>query len=269
MLPLSFAEYLECSGETGEQALASYMKFGGFPYLSQMENTVEKVDTYLEGIYNTVVVKDIEDRQLRKNPDPNKRKIKDITLLKTIARYLASVVGSPVSVKSVSDYLVSSGRKVSPNTVDDYMEALQESFIFYPVERFDINGKQLLKVNRKWYIVDLGLRNHILPKKRYDLGYSLENIVFFELLRRGYKVNVGKNGDTEVDFVAQKQGLLHYYQVTDDMTNEDTFDREIRPLQSIKDNYEKMILTMDHMTPGDYEGIKVIHLLDWLLEKNE
>lgn len=269
MLPLSFAEYLECSGETGEQALASYMKFGGFPYLSQMENTVEKVDTYLEGIYNTVVVKDIEDRQLRKHPDPNKRKITDITLLKTIARYLASVIGSPVSVKSVSDYLVSSGRKVSPNTVDNYMEALQESFIFYPVERFDINGKQLLKVNRKWYIVDLGLRNHILPKKRYDLGFSLENIVFFELLRRGYQVNVGKNGDTEVDFVAQKQGVLHYYQVTADMTNEDTFDREIRPLQSIKDNYEKIILTMDHMTPGDYEGIKVVHLLDWLLEKTE
>ena len=269
LLPLSFAEYLECSGETGEQALASYMKFGGFPYLSQMENTVEKVDTYLEGIYNTVVVKDIEDRQLRKHPDPNKRKITDITLLKTIARYLASVIGSPVSVKSVSDYLVSSGRKVSPNTVDNYMEALQESFIFYPVERFDINGKQLLKVNRKWYIVDLGLRNHILPKKRYDLGFSLENIVFFELLRRGYQVNVGKNGDTEVDFVAQKQGVLHYYQVTADMTNEDTFEREIRPLQSIKDNYEKIILTMDHMTPGDYEGIKVVHLLDWLLEKTE
>ena len=269
MLPLSFAEYLECSGEAGEQALASYLRFGGFPYLTQMENTADKVDTYLEGIYNTVVVKDIEDRQLRKNPDPNKRKITDITLLKTIARYLASVVGSPVSVKSVSDYLVSSGRKVSPNTVDDYMEALQESFIFYPVERFDINGKQLLKVNRKWYIVDLGLRNHILPKKRYDLGFSLENIVFFELLRRGFKVNVGKNGDAEVDFVAQKQGVLHYYQVTADMTNEDTFDREIRPLQSIKDNYEKMILTMDHMTPGDYEGIKVVPLLDWLLEKNE
>lgn len=269
MLPLSFAEYLECSGETGEQALASYLRFGGFPYLTQMENTADKVDTYLEGIYNTVVVKDIEDRQLRKNPDPNKRKITDITLLKTIARYLASVVGSPVSVKSVSDYLVSSGRKVSPNTVDDYMEALQESFVFYPVERFDINGKQLLKVNRKWYIVDLGLRNHILPKKRYDLGFSLENIVFFELLRRGFKVNVGKNGDAEVDFVAQKQGVLHYYQVTADMTNEDTFDREIRPLQTIKDNYEKTILTMDHMTTGDYEGIKVVHLLDWLLEKNE
>lgn len=267
MLPLSFAEYAEGSGESGEQALAKYIQFGGFPYLSQMENTAEKVDTYLEGIYNTVVVKDIEDRQTRKNSDSSKRKITDITLLKTIARYLASVIGSPVSVKSVSNYLVSSGRKVSPNTVDDYMDALQESFIFYPVERFDINGKQLLKVNRKWYIVDLGLRNHILPKKQYDLGFSLENIVFFELLRRGYKVNIGKNGDTEVDFVAQKQRVLHYYQVTADMTNADTFEREIRPLKSIKDNYEKVILTLDHLTTGDYEGIKVVHLLDWLSEK--
>ena len=267
MQPLSFAEYLEYSGESGEKALSEYMKVGGFPYLSQMENTAEKVDTYLEGIYNTVVVKDIEDRHARRSSDPDKRRVTDITLLKTIARYLASVVGSPVSVKSVSDYLVSSGRKVSPNTVDDYMEALQESFIFYPVERFDINGKQLLKVNRKWYIVDLGLRNHILPKKQYDLGFSLENIVYFELLRRGYKVNVGKNGNTEVDFVAQKQGSLKYYQVTADMTNEDTFNREIRPLQSIKDNYEKIILTLDYVTVGDYEGIKIVNLLDWLTEK--
>lgn len=268
MLPLSFAEYSECSGESGEQALAKYMQFGGFPYLSHMKVTAEKADTYLEGIYNTIVIKDIEDRQARKVNDPDRRKITDISLLKTIARYLASSVGSPVSVKSVSDYLISSGRKVSPNTVDTYMEALQESFIFYPVERFDINGKQLLKVNRKWYIVDLGLRSHILPKKQYDLGFSLENIVFFELLRRGYKVNVGKNGDTEVDFIAQKQGILHYYQVTADMTNEDTFHREIRPLQSIKDHYEKIILTLDYMTPGNYDGIQVIHLLNWLAKKN-
>lgn len=267
MLPLSFAEYLEYSNASNESALAEYIQYGGFPYLSQMENTHEKVDTYLEGIYNTVVVKDIEERQVRKNKDPNKRKISDITLLKTIARYLASVIGSPVSVKSVSNYLVSSGRKVSPNTVDDYMEALQESFIFYPVERFDINGKQLLKVNRKWYIVDLGLRGHILPKSHYDLGYSLENIVFFELLRRGYKVNIGKTDDSEVDFVAQNNGVIYYFQVTADMTNETTFNREIRPLKSIKDNYEKTILTLDRMTLGNYEGINVINLLDWLLEK--
>lgn len=264
MLPLSFREFWEISGLEAEKAFAEFMRYGGFPYISRMERTDEKVDTYLEGIYNTVVVRDIEDRQMRKQTDPDKRKITDITLLKTIARYLASVVGSPVSVRSVTDYLISSGRKVSPNTVDDYMEALQESFIFYPVERFDIVGKQLLKANRKWYMVDLGLRNHILPRKRYDLGFSAENIVYFELLRRGYKVSVGKVGDTEVDFVAQKQGVLYYFQVTADMTSEETFNREIRPLQAIRDNYEKVILTLDHLTPGNYEGIKVIHVLDWL-----
>ena len=269
MLPLSFAEFQECTGVIGEKALAEYIRYGGFPYLSQMERTDEKVHTYLEGIYNTVVVKDIEERQNRRQTDPDKRKINDITLLKTIARYLASVVGSPVSVRSVTDYLISSGRKVSPNTVDDYMEALQESFIFYPVERFDIVGKQLLKTNRKWYMVDLGLRNHILPRRQYDLGFSLENIIYFELLRRGYTVHVGRSGDTEVDFVARKQGVLSYFQVTADMTNEETFKREIRPLQAIRDNYEKVILTLDHLTPGNYEGIKVIHALDWLNQSNQ
>ena len=269
MLPLSFAEFQECTGVIGEKALAEYIRYGGFPYLSQMERTDEKVHTYLEGIYNTVVVKDIEERQNRRQTDPDKRKINDITLLKTIARYLASVVGSPVSVRSVTDYLISSGRKVSPNTVDDYMEALQESFIFYPVERFDIVGKQLLKANRKWYMVDLGLRNHILPRRQYDLGFSLENIIYFELLRRGYTVHVGRSGDTEVDFVARKQGILSYFQVTADMTNEETFKREIRPLQAIRDNYEKVILTLDHLTPGNYEGIKVIHALDWLNQSNQ
>ena len=266
MLPLSFREYQECTGKQGEQSLAEYIRYGGFPYLSQMERTDEKVHTYLEGIYNTVVVKDIEDRQTRKSTDPDKRKVTDITLLKTITRYLASVIGSPVSVRGVTDYLISSGRKVSPNTVDDYMEALQESFIFYPVERFDIVGKQLLKSNKKWYIVDLGLRNHILPRKQYDLGFSLENIVFFELLRRGYTVNVGKSSDAEVDFVAQKHGVIYYFQVTGDMTNEDTFKRELRPLQAIRDNYDKVILTMDHLTPGNYDGIKVMYLLDWLTQ---
>lgn len=266
MLPLSFREFLECSGLEAEKAFAAFMRYGGFPYLSRMERTDEKVDAYLEGIYNTVVVRDIEDRQARRQTDPDKRKVSDITLLKTIARYLASVVGSPVSVRGVTDYLISSGRKISPNTVDDYMEALREAFIFYPAERFDIAGKQLLKTNRKWYIVDLGLRNHILPRKRYDLGFSVENIVFFELLRRGYKVNVGKLGDTEVDFVAQKQGVLSYFQVTADMTSEETFNREIRPLQSIRDNYEKVILTLDHMTPGNYAGIKVVQLLHWLTQ---
>lgn len=267
MLPLSFAEYKELSDESEENAFAEYIRYGGMPYVAAMSKTEEKVNTYIEGIYNTVVVKDIEDRQKRRETDPDKRKINDIALLKTIAKYLSSVVGSPVSVKSVTDYLTSNGRKVSPNTVDDYMDALAESYIFYPAERFDIAGKEILKSNKKWYIVDLGIRNHILPRKSYDLGFSIENIVYFELLRRGYKVNIGKYANSEVDFVAQKNGVLTYFQVTADMTDEETFEREMTPLKNIRDNYEKTVLTLDKFSVGNYEGIKVINLIDWLLEK--
>lgn len=267
MLPLSFCEYLTLTELPKEEAFTEFMKTGGIPYIAVMNRTDEKVDQYLEGIYNTVIVKDIEERQVRIERDAGKRKITDIALLKTIARYLASVVGSPVSMKSVTDYLISSGRKISANTVGDYVEALTESFVFYPAERFDIVGKQLLKANRKMYIVDLGLRNHILPRKRYDLGFSVENIVFFELLRRGNKVNIGKIGAMEVDFVAQKQGVLTYYQVTADMTAEETFEREMRPLRGIQDNYDKIVLTLDRFSAGNYDGIKVINVIDWLLEK--
>lgn len=266
MLPFSFKEYVKITGIQKEQAFSEYMKTGGFPYIAVMDRTDEKVEIYLEGIYNTVIVRGIEDRQARKEMNCGKRKITDITLLKTIARYLASVIGSPISIKSITNYLISSGRKVSANTVSDYVDALTESFIFYSVDRFDIVGKQLLKVNKKLYMVDLGLRNHILPRKRYDLGFSIENIVFFELLRRGNKVNIGKYGSTEVDFVAQKQGVIVYYQVTADMTAEETFEREMRPLKEIKDNYEKIILTLDHFSLGNYDGIKVINVIDWLLE---
>ena len=269
MLPLSLREFLSMTGLEPEQGFPEYLRNGGMPYIAAMNRTNEKVSTYLEGIYNTVIVKDIEDRQARKESDPSKRKITDIALLKTIAKYLASVVGNPVSVRSITDYLISNGRKISPNTVGDYVEALTESFIFYPAERFDIVGKQLLKANRKMYIVDLGLRNHILPRKNYDLGFSLENLVYFELLRRGYKVTFGKVGNTEVDFVAQKQGAYQYFQVTADMTAQETFEREIRPLENIRDNYEKMILTMDRLTPGNYNGIQVRYLLDWLIEPKD
>ena len=267
MLPLSFYEFLEITGSGQEQGLSEYMRDGGLPYVAVMDRTPEKVDTYLEGIYNTVIVKDIEDRQARKESDSDKRKINDILLLKTIARYLASIVGNPVSIRSITDYFISNGRKISPNTVSDYVEALTESFIFYPAERFDIVGKQLLKANRKMYIVDLGLRNHILPRRQYDLGFSLENIAYFELLRRGYRVMIGKIGSTEVDFVAEKQGTYTYFQVTADMTAQETFEREMKPLRRIRDNYEKIVLTGDRLTLGNYDGIQVKYLPDWLLEK--
>lgn len=266
MLPLSFREYTQATGMQTEQAFSEYMKSGALPYIAVMDRTDEKVDVYLEGIYNTVIVRDIEERQARKERDAGKRKITDIALLKTIARYLASVIGSPVSVKSITDYLVSSGRKVSPNTVSDYVEALTESFVFYSAERFDIVGKQLLKVNKKMYMVDLGLRNHILPRKYYDLGFSVENIVFFELLRRGNRVAVGKYGSAEVDFVARRQDVITYYQVTADMTAKETFEREMRPLRSIHDNYEKIVLTLDRFSTGNYDGIKVVNVVDWLLD---
>ena len=268
MLPLSLKEFMSITETDEERGFAEYLKYGGLPYVAVMDRTTKKAETYLEGIYNTVIVKDIEDRQIRRESEPSKRKITDIALLKSIAKYLASVVGSAVSVRSITDYLISAGRKVSPNTVDDYVDALTESFIFYPAERFDIVGKQLLKVNKKFYIVDLGLRNYILPRQNYDFGFSLENIVYFELLRRGYKVMIGKLGNTEVDFVAEKQGEYTYYQVTADMTAQETFNREMRPLTLIRDNYEKVVLTADRMTIGNYNGIRVKNIRDWLLGKD-
>lgn len=264
LLPFSFREYCLQTNQQPQASFAEYIKYGSMPYVAAMEKTDEKVETYLEGTYNTVIIKDIEDRQIRKEQINAKRKVSDIVLLKTIARFLASTIGSPVSVRSVTDYLISNGRKVSPNTVNDYMEALAESFIFYPVERFDIVGKQVLKANKKWYMVDLGLRNYILPRKRYDLGFSVENIVYFELLRRGYRVNIGKYGNTEVDFVARKQEKLVYFQVTADMTAESTFEREMRPLREIKDNYEKIVLTLDEYSVGNYDGIEVKNVIQWL-----
>jgi len=266
VLPFSFKEYKEVVNKDNEGAFSDYMKYGGLPFLTLMEKDIDKAYTYLEGIYNTVIVKDIEDRINLQITDSDKRKIYDISLLKLIAKYLASVVGSPVSVRSITNYIVSSGRKVSQNTVSDYVEALKEAFIFYEVSRFDIVGKQILSSNKKYYIVDLGLRNYILPRKSYDLGFSVENIVYFELLRRGYNVNIGKQDKEEVDFIAVKNGIITYIQVTADMTAKETFEREIRPLNMIRDNYKKIILTLDKFTLGDYAGIQVKNLIEWLLE---
>lgn len=268
MLPLSFAEFCQIkkSGDKNE-LFAEYMKNGGLPYITNFGDDSEKIDTYLEGIYNTIIVKDIEERQKRRESDPDKRKVTDIALLKNISRFLAGSIGSPISVKSIADYVTSSGRKVSQNTVDDYVEALTEPYIFYPVERYDVLGKQLLKKNRKMYIVDLGLRRHLLARQRYDLGFSLENVIYFELLRRGYSVNIGKIGAAEIDFVARKNDNVSYYQVTASMTEESTFEREMSPLKGITDNYPKTVITLDRFTLGNYEGIEVVNAVDWLLDK--
>ncbi len=268
MLPLSFSEFREAKGGGDpEKLLAEFLRNGALPYVATLEGDTEKVDMYLEGIYNTIIVKDIEERQKRKEKDPNKRKVNDLALLKNISKFLASSVGSPVSMKSIADYITSGGRSISQSTVSDYVDALIEPYIFYPVERYDVPGRQLLKTNQKLYIVDLGIRRHLLPRKRYDLGFSLENTVYLELLRRGYKVNIGKVGTAEVDFVARKNDLLNYFQVTASMLEEATFNREMAPLKAIPDNYPKTVITLDRYTPGNYEGIQVVNAIDWLLNQ--
>ncbi|MBO5417112.1 MAG: ATP-binding protein [Clostridia bacterium] len=268
MLPLSFKEFCQLREHDDKDLLFSeYLKIGSFPYVVGLPVSEEMVDVYLEGIYNTVIVKDIEERQQRKTPDPSRRKINDIALLKNVSKFLANSIGNPISIKSISDYITSSGRKVSYNTVDDYIEALKESFVFYSAERFDVNGKNILKTNPKMYIVDLGLRRHLVSKKNYDLGFALENIVYLELRRRGYSVYVGKSGDGEVDFVAKKADRILYFQVTASMMEESTFEREMRSLRAISDNYPKIVLTLDRFTLGNYEGIEVVNAVDWLLGK--
>lgn len=267
MLPLSFREYYSAKGSGNpDTQFAEYIRYGSLPYVTMMDHPSEKADIYLEGIYNTIIVKDIELRQQRRESDPNKRRVTDITLLRNIARFLANSVGNPVSVKSIADYITSTGRKISQSTVSDYVDALIEPFVFYPAERFDVIGKQLLKQNRKLYIVDLGLRRHLVPRRNYDLGFSVENIVYLELLRRGFEVNIGKVGSAEVDFVSRKGEQLHYYQVTASLVDESTFSREIAPLKAISDNYPKTILTLDRFTLGNYEGINVVNVVDWLLD---
>lgn len=262
VLPLSFKEVYNPQTNK-EEAFQKYIKTGGFPYIHQIQLLNEQIDMYLEGIYNTVIVKDIEERINRKNS----KSVTDIALLKAISKYLSSVVGSPVSIRSITNYFKSNERTTSPNTINNYVEALCESYLYYPVEVMDVSGKEVLKSNKKYYIVDPGIRNYILPKQFYDLGFTIENIVYLELLRRRYNVNIGRNGRTEVDFIAKRNDVYTYIQVTASLVDENTFNREIRPLKQIKDNYEKIILTLDRYTLGNYEGIKVINIVDWLLEE--
>lgn len=263
MLPFSFKEYCALFGsENKDDSFANYLKFGGFPYVARLKDTEDNINQYIEGIYNTIIVKDVEDRQ---NFD-GKKNI-DVALLKSITKYLADVVGNPVSINGITNYLNSNNRKVSDHTVSDYITAITEAFIFYPAERFDIQGKELLKTNKKFYIVDTGLRNYLIAKRGLDLGFALENIIFLELKRRGYKVNIGKIGTKEIDFVAQKNGELEYFQISANISDSATFEREISPLRAVKDNFPKTILTLDKFSLGNYAGITVKYAIDWLLEK--
>lgn len=262
--PLSFKEYLVFNNynkENIEEKFNEYLKYGGLPAITLIKDNNELVLSYLNDIYNTIVKKDIIDRN----------NIKDTALLENIIKYLANNIGSSVSSSKISDYLNSNKivAKSNHQTVDNYLNMLEKSFIMYKADRTDIKSKSLLKTLGKYYIADSGIRNIILGFRNIDEGYLLENVVYLELLRRGYRVNIGKSNDYEVDFVAENPNEIKYYQVTRSLVNEDVKTRELRSLENIEDNYEKIILTMDKSINNDYNGIKIINIIDFLLEDDK
>ncbi len=263
MYPLSFKEYLifnNYNHNNLDDKFNEYLKYGGLPAITLIKNNNDLVLSYLNDIYNTIVKKDIIDRN----------NIKDTALLENIIKYLANNIGSPISSTKISDYLNSNKITTKSNhqTIDNYLNMLEKSFIMYKADRTDIRKKSLLKTLGKYYISDTGIRNIILGFRNINEGHLLENVVYLELLRRGYRVNIGKSNDYEVDFVAENPNNIIYYQVTKTLLNEEVKNREIRSLESINDNYEKVILTMDKSINKDFNGIKVINIIDWLLEDN-
>ena len=294
MLPLSFREFLDFHNfevqetnsalggtrrqvfdKNGErynlrEVFDAYMRFGGMPGIADIGLDQEKALSLLEGIYSTVVVRDILEREKRRG----QRQITDSALLRKIVLFLADNIGSSVSVSSIGNTLMNEGlledgkRKGTPSThtVQAYIGALLESYFFYEIKRFDIKGKEYLRTLGKYYIVDIGLRNFLLGFRNRDSGHAIENVVYFELLRRGYDVAIGKIDNQEVDFIATTADDKLYIQVTESMQSEDVRERELSPLQKIRDNYEKLVLSLEPGLDTSYEGIKSLNLIDWLLD---
>ena len=260
VLPLSFKEYVSVKGkdEHLDKLFFDYIRTSSFPFVVQLD-TAWSIQQYLSSIYDSVVLKDIIGR----------KKSIDTGILNRIIRFLFDSIGSESSASRIAGMLTSSGRKISVPTVDVYLEAVVDSFLFYKAERYDIKGKGLLSTNPKYYAADIGLRRTVLGSKPGDVGHLLENIVYIELLRRGYKTYVGKAGKTEVDFVAFGENGPEYYQVAYTVRDADgsIFERELRPLLSIHDHNPKYLLTMDYEDVVNHNGIKQVYVLDWLLKK--
>lgn len=253
MFPLSFSEYLKHYGDDNElKKYDNYVQNGGFPYLLNLDNDKELIRNYLDGIYNTVLMKDVISRN----------NIKDTMILESIIKFLFDNIGQLVSTNKISNTLNSNNRKNSVNTVESYLSNLIDSYIVYKVTRYDIKGKEHLKTGDKYYVCDLGLRNYLLGEVR-DYGSILENIIFLELKRRGYEIYIGKYEDQEVDFVIKNNNGLKYIQVSLSVRDENTLKRELTPLNNIKDHYPKYLITLDYDT-NDYNGIRQISAIDFL-----
>ena len=257
MLPLSFAEYIRFTGDEHDLArkYRAYLETSSFPYVTELAGDPKAIEEYLSGIYHTVVLKDVVGRMKKADP----------MILESILRFVYSSVGSPISTKKIADTLTSQGRKQDVRTVERYLDAFLGSYIVYQAKRYDIRGKQHLKTLERYYAVDMGLRFFLLGRAHADAGHLLENVVYLELLRRGYQVFIGKLDEYEVDFVAVHQQGILYVQVAATVRDETTLQRELRPLQKISDNYPKIILTLDEDPDMDYEGIRRLNALDWLL----
>lgn len=258
MLPLSFKEFVQATNQTANlsSAYRQYVQTSSFPYVLELLETPQEINSYLEGIYNTILVKDIVDR----------KRITDTLILKSVTRLLFDNIGLELSSKKIADTLTSNSRKSDSKTIEKYVSALEESFIVYRADRYNIKGKEYLKSLEKYYAADVGLRNFMLGKKAMDVGHILENIVYLELLRRGYSVYVGKIDAFEVDFVAQNQNGNTYIQVAAGVRDSSTLERELKPLKMIKDNYVKMILTLDDDPESDHDGIIRKNAQEWLME---
>jgi len=271
LLPLSYKEFLSFyafeEGMTQEDKFQNYLQIGGMPILKQFDFNISRINETLEGIYSTVILRDVLERN----------NVSDQALLNRLVRFLADNIGCITSPNSIGNILSSQGdmergrnntsENVAGKTVDKYIHMLRSAYIFYSVSRYDIKGKQLLITLGKNYIIDLGFRNMLLGYRDADRGHILENVVFLELIRRDYRVSIGKYGETEVDFVAEKPEEKIYIQVTESMNNEIVRERELRPLMMIPDNYEKIVLTMDRNYIKSYQGVKVINIIDYLLGK--
>lgn len=263
MLPLSFKEFFQTQKNLSRTEIYRlYVELSSFPYalnfLEDEKGTFERkaVLDYLSGVYSTIVLKDVVLRE----------KISDTKMLESVVRFIFDSIGNPISSKKIADTMTSSGRKIDTKTVEKYLSALQESFIIYEAKRYDAKGKTYLKLLEKYYAADIGLRFLLLGQKANDVGHILENVVYLELIRRGYSVFVGKVDDTEIDFVAQNSQGNTYIQVSASVRDENTLKRELRPLQALNDNYPKILLTLDEDPDCDYNGIQKRNVLDWLLE---